>query len=111
MNFTSRSLDGIELITVDADRIDAAVAIQFKDRMREHMADATGRVVLDLHKVEFIDSSGLGAIVAVMKLMPQGAKLELAGLTQSVDKVFRMTRMDSIFTIHSDAESASASHA
>lgn len=111
MNFTSRSLDGIELITVDADRIDAAVAIQFKDRMREHMADARGRVVLDLHKVDFIDSSGLGAIVAVMKLMPQGAKLELAGLTPSVDKVFRMTRMDSIFTIHADSESASASHA
>ncbi|CUH75526.1 STAS domain-containing protein [Tropicibacter naphthalenivorans] len=108
MNFTSRSLDGIEVITVDADRIDAAVAIQFKDRMREEMASASGRMVLDLQHVDFIDSSGLGAIVAVMKLMPQGAKLELAGLTPSVDKVFRMTRMDSIFSIHDSAESASA---
>ena len=110
MDFTSRKLDNIEIITVEADRIDAAVAIQFKDRMREQLTGASGRVILDLHEVAFIDSSGLGAIVAVMKLMPQGAKLELAGLTASVDKVFRMTRMDSIFSIHADAQSAAASH-
>lgn len=111
MQFTSRSLGAVEVITVDANRIDAAVAIQFKDRMREQMADAQGRIVLDLHKVEFIDSSGLGAIVAVMKLMPQGAKLELAGLTSSVDKVFRMTRMDSIFSIHPSADAAAGYNA
>lgn len=111
MNFTSRSMDDIQIVTVEADRIDAAVAIQFKDRMREEMADASGRMVLDLKNVEFIDSSGLGAIVAVMKLMPQGAKLELAGLSPSVDKVFRMTRMDSIFSIHTSAESAAGFNA
>ncbi|KUF12723.1 STAS domain-containing protein [Pseudoponticoccus marisrubri] len=90
----------VNVITVDAARIDAAVAIQFKDGMRERLNSVQGRTVLDLHKVDFIDSSGLGAIVAAMKLMPQGNKLELAGLTPAVDKVFRMTRMDSIFAIH-----------
>ncbi|MBB3984755.1 anti-sigma B factor antagonist [Sagittula marina] len=94
------------MITVDADRIDAAVAIQFKDRMRELLADASGRFVLNLERVDFIDSSGLGAIVAAMKLMPPGAKLELAGLSPAVDKVFRMTRMDSIFTIYPSADTA-----
>lgn len=102
---TSRQND-IDVVTVNADRIHAAVAIQFKDRMREALATADGRFVLDLHHVDFIDSSGLGAIVAAMKLMPPGSKLELAGLTPAVDKVFRMTRMDSIFAIHPDAEAA-----
>ncbi|MCT4609908.1 MAG: STAS domain-containing protein [Pelagimonas sp.] len=108
MEFTSVETGGVGVITIEADRIDAAVAIQFKDQMRETMADRQGRVVLDLKNVEFIDSSGLGAIVAVMKLMPQGAKLELAALTPTVDKVFRMTRMDSIFSIHGSAEEATA---
>jgi anti-sigma B factor antagonist len=108
MEFTSRTQDALGIITVEANRIDAAVAIKFKDRMREEMADAQGRMVLDLHNVDFIDSSGLGAIVAVMKLMPAGAKLELAGLTPAVDKVFRMTRMDSIFSIHHDVNAAVA---
>jgi anti-sigma B factor antagonist len=106
MQLTSTTRDGIEIITVEADRIDAAVAIQFKDRMRETLGNTTGRCVLNLEKVDFIDSSGLGAIVAAMKLMPKGAKLELAGLTPAVDKVFRMTRMDSIFQIHPSADAA-----
>lgn len=81
-------------------RIDAAVAIQFKDRMRDLLAQASERVELDLSQVEFLDSSGLGAVVAVMKMLPKGRPLELSGLTPPVQKVFRLTRMDSIFTIH-----------
>ena len=94
--------DGVDLVRVEATRIDAAVAIQFKDEMRAVTAQAAPRTVLDLQEIDFIDSSGLGAIVASMKAMPPSRKLELAGLTPAVDKVFRMTRMDSIFTIHAD---------
>lgn len=81
-------------------RIDAAGAIQFKDRMRAITEGSSGRVVLDLSRVAFLDSSGLGAVVAVMKLLGPERKLELASLTPTVEKVFRLTRMDSVFTIH-----------
>lgn len=94
------------LVTAQDARIDAAVAIQFKDQMRALTAHAPARVVLDLHKVMFIDSSGLGAIVGAMKQLREGQKLELAGLTPNVDKVFRLTRMDTIFTIHTDVDAA-----
>ncbi|BBU58015.1 anti-sigma factor antagonist [Mameliella alba] len=106
MRLTTDHRDGVDIIRVDAARIDAAVAIQFKDRMREILGNEKPRYVLDLSQVDFIDSSGLGAIVAAMKLMPKGGKLELAGLRPAVDKVFRMTRMDSIFAIHPSAEAA-----
>lgn len=82
------------------DRIDAACAIQFKDRMREISLECQGRVVLDLSRVAFVDSSGLGAVVAVRKALGADRPLELSGLTPTVQKVFRLTRMDSIFTIH-----------
>ncbi len=88
------------IVRVMEDRIDAAVAIQFKDRMRDVLQVPSARVVLDLAQVAFLDSSGLGAVVAVMKLLGPTRKLELAGLTPSVEKVFRLTRMDSVFTIH-----------
>ncbi len=84
-------------------RIDAAVAIQFKDRMRELVDETAGRVVLDLSQVTFLDSSGLGAVVAVLKHLRPARTLELAGLTPGVAKVFRLTRMDAVFTIHADA--------
>jgi anti-sigma B factor antagonist len=95
-------------ITVLEDRIDAATAIQFKERMRDLTKDGPPRVVLDLARVQFLDSSGLGAIVAVKKLLGPDRVLELSGLTSTVEKVFRLTRMDSIFTIHPSLEVAVA---
>lgn len=97
-------------VAVLEDRIDAASAIQFKERMRDATRDGPARVVLDLAQVQFLDSSGLGAIVAVKKLLGPDRALELSGLTPTVEKVFRLTRMDSIFTIHSSLEVA-VSHA
>jgi anti-sigma B factor antagonist len=93
-------------VQVMEDRIDAASAIQFKERMREITQDSAPRVVLDLARVNFLDSSGLGAIVAVKKLLGPDRTLELAGLTATVEKVFRLTRMDSIFTIHPTLDAA-----
>lgn len=106
MNLRSEGDAGCLVVHVDEDRIDAAVAIQFKDRMREITDQATGRVVLDLGAVGFIDSSGLGAIVAAMKQLPDGAGLELADLQPNVDRVFRLTRMDTIFGIHASVDDA-----
>lgn len=92
-------------------RIDAAAAIRFKDRMRDLTEGGAGPVLLDLSRVMFLDSSGLGAVVAVMKLLGSDRRLELAALTPTVQKVFRLTRMDGVFTIHQQAPAASAAPA
>ena len=97
-------------VLVMEDRIDAASAIQFKERMRDLTQGGDQRVVLDLARVQFLDSSGLGAIVAVKKLLGPDRALELSGLTPTVEKVFRLTRMDTIFTIH-PSHDAALSHA
>ena len=99
MSLTSRVADGLQIVTVDAERIDAAGAIQFKEEMRSETASSAARVVLDLSAVDFIDSSGLGAIVAAMKQLGDDRRLDLAGLSPAVDKVFRLTRMDTVFNL------------
>ena len=97
-----------EILVVHAmqDRIDAACAVQFKDRMRELTQMPLPRVVLDMSRVAFLDRSSLGAVVAVMKALAPERKLELAGLTSTVQKVFRLTRMDTVFTIHDESPGA-----
>lgn len=100
MKLSGEVAGGMLVVRVEEARIDAAGAIQFKERMREITHDGPARIVLDLSNVGFLDSSGLGAVVAVMKLLMPARKLELAGLTPSVEKVFRLTRMDSVFAIH-----------
>ncbi len=94
------------VITVNESRIDAAIAISFKDRMRELTDSDANRIVVDMAQVDFIDSSGLGAIVAAMKQVGPTKTFELAGLSGTVQKVFRLTRMDSVFVIHADVASA-----
>ena len=94
------------MVSVNELRIDASVAIQFKDRMREETENGETRVILDLSRVDFIDSSGLGAIVAAMKQLGTDRRLDLAGLNPNVDKVFRLTRMDTVFTLHRDLSDA-----
>jgi anti-sigma B factor antagonist len=101
MELLAQESGGILVIRAAQDRIDAAGAIQFKDRMRELTRNSPApRVVFDMSNVAFLDSSGLGAVVAVLKLLAPDRKLELSGLTPTVQKVFRLTRMDSIFIIH-----------
>lgn len=100
MDLTSELHGDILVVHAMEPRIDAAGAIQFKDKMRDIVQAPTQRVVLDMSRVAFLDSSGLGAVVAVMKLLGPDRKLELAALTPTVEKVFRLTRMDSVFTIH-----------
>lgn len=99
MKLESDDNGDIQIVEVHESRIDAAAAIRFKDRMRELTSNGAPHVVLDLSQVDFIDSSGLGAIVAAMKQLGSTRRLDLAGLTPNVDKVFRLTRMDSVFTI------------
>lgn len=94
------------LIAVCEDRIDAAVAVQFKDAMRRATEAARARVVLDLSRVGFLDSSGLGALVAAMKALGPDRRLDLLAPTPPVQKVFRLTRMDSVFAIHADEKGA-----
>lgn len=94
------------LLTVNEARIDAAIAIRFKDALRSAAGETAPRVVLDLSAVKFLDSSGLGALVAARKLIGPARSLELAGLQESVARVFRLTRMDTVFAIHPDIAAA-----
>jgi anti-sigma B factor antagonist len=111
MELASKTEEHLRIISVQGSRIDAAVAIEFKDAMREQTDDGPDLVVLDLSRVEFIDSSGLGAIVAAMKHMGTKRKLALAGLTPTVERVFKLTRMDSVFSVFPTLEGALAEFA
>jgi len=108
MNLSSTTDGSRRIVTVNESRIDAAVALSFKETMRAETEDAPSQVILNLEQVQFVDSSGLGAIVATMKAMGSSRSLALAGLTPTVEKVFRLTRMDSVFSLYPSLDDALA---
>lgn len=107
MNLTSTTEGSRKIVTVNEPRIDASVALAFKEGMRAE-TDGTPQIILNLEQVEFVDSSGLGAIVAAMKAMGTPRAMALAGLTPTVEKVFRLTRMDSVFPLFESLDDALA---
>ena len=108
MKISVRNEGSLCIVSVQETRIDAAVALAFKEAMRKSTDGGQLDVVLDLRQVEFIDSSGLGAIVATMKFLAPNRALILAGLTTAVERVFKLTRMDSVFSVFSTLEQALA---
>ena len=104
MDLVSDIRDGTMTIRLDEPRLDAAIAIQFKDRARELPEGAPPSVVLDLASVTFLDSSGLGAIVAAMKAVGPDRRFMLSGVTPNVGRVLRLTRMDTVLAILPDLD-------
>ncbi|MEM9395157.1 MAG: STAS domain-containing protein [Pseudomonadota bacterium] len=105
----TKTIHGTTLVArVEESRIDAAGAVAFKDEMMAFKTAPQHRIILDLENVEFLDSSGLGAVVSVMKAYGEETSLELAALSPVVEKVLRLTRMDKVFKIHNSADTALA---
>lgn len=100
MELAVRQEGAVTVVRPAGTRLDALVAVQFKDRMKLAVEGGGGCVVLDLSAIDFLDSSGLGAVVAVRRFLRDGQRLELAGLMPAVQRVFRLTRMDTVFVLH-----------
>ena len=106
MQVSQKKCGDILTFLVETERIDAASAIAFKDLIRDAAQTAPPRVILDLSKVTFVDSSGLGAIVNAKKALGPATRLDLCTLSGAVDKVFKLTRMDSVFDIYPGLDQA-----
>ena len=69
---------GCLYLKVQPERINAAAAIQFKDLMRRALAPSLQQKIIDLEKVNFIDSTGLGALSSLQKAQQNASKLTFA---------------------------------
>jgi anti-sigma B factor antagonist len=71
------------------------------------IVDGRVNLVVDLHEVTFIDSMGLGALVgARRKVHAFRGSFALAGCNPGVLRVFRLTGLDRVFTLHDDLATA-----
>lgn len=78
----------------------ASSAEGLKEQAAKLMEKKYRFILLDLAKVDFIDSSGLGACIALSRdLTAHAGLLACAGMNENVRKVFRMTRADQKITI------------
>ena len=90
-------------------RLDAKVAVEFKEQMKELIGQGNTAFVIGLNSVNFIDSSGLGAIVSSLKILGKGGNMVISGTSEPVTSLFKLTRMDKVFRMYeTEAEAVKA---
>jgi len=80
-------------------RLDAAAAAVFKTKLVELIQRGERYIVLDLAAVDFIDSTGLGAIVSSLKALGGTGEIAICNPRETVMSLFRLTRMNRVFRI------------
>jgi anti-sigma B factor antagonist len=106
MDTTIERVENITFITAEYEAIDAGSVADFK-RDVEAVIEDNARVILDLAKVEFVDSAGLGGIVWLLKqLVAKGGDLKVCGISSSVRALFELIRMHRLVAIHNDRDEA-----
>ena len=91
---------GLTIIRPAVERLTAANAKTFKDEMCALIDTGASQLIVDFEDVSFVDSSGLGALVGVLKRMGVKGELSICGLNQEVSQMFKICRMDLVFTIY-----------
>lgn len=100
-------INNCTVIQCKATRLDASCAPEFIKAVCKQLDELTTpikAIILDLKNVEFIDSSGLGAIVLIFQKLR--TKILLCGIKEQVEKLIKATRLDSIFKWYQDIPSA-----
>lgn len=98
--------NGICVVSPGTERLTAATAGAFKAEVSQLVEDGHDRLIIDLSKVTFIDSSGLGALVGVLKKVGNRGEIVVCGPIDSVTQMFRITRMDRVFATYPNVDAA-----
>jgi anti-sigma B factor antagonist len=99
MQIEDRKVGDILVVLPVEKRIDASVSTEFKGKMVDWINQGNRRIVLDLSLVDFIDSSGLGAIVSSLKTIGNDGDLVVCCIRETVMSLFKLTRMNRVFQI------------
>lgn len=104
MIITGTSTNGVALVALEG-TLDTLSAPQL--RSYHPVSDPETPVVIDLEKVDFIDSSGLGAIVGAARVKRDPARgIVLSCMNDRVRKVFEITNAQKLFHIFDDTSAA-----
>ena len=99
----------VAIALVVGEYLDAGNAREFRQEIASVLKDSS-QVILDLSQLQFVDSSGLGAILSCLRhLTTTGGELRLCGMTKPVRALFELVRMHRVFEIFNSREEALAS--
>ncbi len=107
MNVLGDQREGVLLLRLEGnDCLDCSTAEDVRSQLLEKI-DGGSDVVVDLSRVEFIDSAGLGVLISVFKAARKGGRMaRFAGIRREVQHVMEIIHLDRILELRPNVESA-----
>ncbi len=100
--------DGYSVLAVSGE-VDVATVPRMREQLHTLVAQGDNRIVVDLDAVDFLDSTGLGVLVGALKrVRSSGGDLQLICTQPRIRKVFEVTGLTKVFTIHDTLDEAVA---
>jgi anti-sigma B factor antagonist len=105
----STRTEGERTIVSVGGEIDVYTAPKLREQLIDLVASGKYHLVVDMEHVDFLDSTGLGVLVGGLKrVRAHDGSLELVCSQERILKIFRITGLTKVFTIHSSVEEATA---
>lgn len=106
MKVKTEKIDNIAIVTLNGEVLDANTVSEFKNEI-SLILKTEQYVIFDMNQVQFVDSSGVGAILSSLRtLNSEGGDLKICSLTKPVQALFELVRMHKIFDIFNTREEA-----
>ena len=103
----SRPADNGVTVLAPTGRLDVAGAPALKEAIGEVVKNGPPKVVIDMEGVSFVDSTGLGSVIAALKQIRNSqGELRLAAPNQQVRVVLELTTLDRVFPYYATVEEA-----
>lgn len=107
MKLNLEKINGYSVLFIQAERIDAHNSGELKEYILDMIEQDEINIIVQLERVRFIDSSGLGALLSGYKnTAARSGKLALANLQPQVLSMFELTRLNRVFEIYADLNEA-----
>jgi anti-sigma B factor antagonist len=106
MIHTTQHDPDITVIRPGVQRLTAQNAKTFKDEVVNLINEGAALLVMDFEEVSFLDSSGLGALVGILKKVGHRGEVVVCGLSTEVEQMFRICRMDRVFNTYPNVKMA-----
>jgi len=110
LKMTSREVDGVTVVAMDGRIVLGEESNALREKAKALVAEGKKKVVLNMDNVTFIDSAGLGTLVAAHhSAKNQGASLRLCHLGSKFQEVLQITKLMTIFDVYNTEAEAVAS--
>ena len=98
MNIQVKQAKGVTFVKPLEKSIEAANSREFKSQIVDLINSGKTLIILNLSSVEFMDSSGLGSLISILKLLTNcNGKILVCEVGDQVARLFSLTRLDQIF--------------